>query len=181
MFLAMLLSGCANGDGPASAGLPALDKLPSMPLLPALAGTENVEGSPTEVYTEVARGVLTCWFGATGPLKQDYIYHADAEPPSKGGASEIDIRTRDNTVADPRSLRAFRVGILPGLDRTHIEVENFKLPEPLSDKLKADVVRWAAGTEGCGEPAQTAGWATADTTKPAPGNKPQKQKTAKKP
>lgn len=177
----LLLQACASESTPGTSGLPALDKLPSLPILPSLAGTEEISGSPTEVYTSIARGVLTCWFGATGPLKQDYIYHADADPPSKGGASEIAIRTRDREAADPRSLRAFRIGIAPGAERTHVEVENSTLPEPLAEHLKADVVRWAAGNEGCGEPAMTAGWSTSDSTKAPPLAKPAVQKTAKKP
>lgn len=177
----LLLQACASEGPTGTSGLPALDKLPDLPSLPSLAGTETITGSPTEVYTSIARGVLTCWFGATGPLKQDYIYHADADPPSKGGASEISIRTRDKEADDPRSLRAFRIGIAPGAERTHVEVENSKLPDPLAEQLKADVARWSAGQEGCGDPTMTAGWSTSDSTKPPPPAKAAAQKTAKKP
>ncbi len=40
--------------------------------------------SPTDVYTRIARGALTCWFGAAGPLKGTHIYHAEAAPASQG-------------------------------------------------------------------------------------------------
>ena len=125
-------------------------------------------GSPTEVYTRVARGALTCWFGASGPLKGPYIYHAEADPPSKGGRADIVIRTRDTTAADPRSLKAFAVTITPGGDGTHVDVENAKIAEPLAARLTADVHRWAADEEGCGEAPVTAGWGA---QAPAPAGK----------
>ena len=135
---------------PAGAAAPAAAV--SLPNLSALTNlTKGVPvGSPTDVYTRVARGALTCWFGASGPLKGPYIYHADAEPPSKGGRAEIVIRNRDATAADPRSLKAFSVGILPSSDGTRVDVENATIPEPLATRLGADAYRWAAGEEGCG-------------------------------
>lgn len=159
---ALVLPGCAGDGGPAPAGLPSLDKLPD---LPTLTGTEHITGTPTEVYTSIARGALTCWFGAAGPLKGPYIYHAQADPPSKGGRSEIVIRSRDETASDPRSLRAFRVAIFPGAERTQVEVENFTVPAPLADRLKADTARWARGQEGCGEAPMTAGWSATEADK----------------
>jgi hypothetical protein len=170
-----LLAACSTGSGTTlTSGLPeqgeqavaptpaAEPGLPAFPSISALTtGASQPVGSATEVYTRVARGALTCWFGASGPLKGPYIYHADAEPPSKGGRAEIVIRTRDKDAADPRSLKAFRVGIQPGGAGTQIEVENVKITEPLATRLKADVERWAADQEGCGEAPITAGWAAA--------------------
>lgn len=148
----------------------------ALPDLSALANlTKGVPvGSPTEVYTRVARGALTCWFGASGPLKGPYIYHADAEPPSKGGRADIVIRNRDANAADPRSLRAFRVGISPDSDGTRVDVENATIPEPLATRLGADARRWAAGEEGCGETPIIAGWSPspgADSSKTKDGPK----------
>jgi hypothetical protein len=121
---------------------------------------ELVVGTPTEVYTRIARGVLTCWFGAAGPLKAGYIYHADAEPASKGGNSEIKILTRDAEAADPRSIRAYRIAIAPSSDgKTKVEIENVRLPEALASRLKEDVERWSGDDEGCGKAPVTAGWA----------------------
>ena len=152
-----------------SAAAPSSGLADSLPNLSALTNlTKGVPvGSPTDVYTRVARGALTCWFGASGPLKGPYIYHADAEPPSKGGRAEIDIRNRDATAADPRSLKAFRVGISPSSDGTHVDVENATIPEPLATRLGADAHRWAAGEEGCGEAPVVAGWSAAPGTDPA--------------
>lgn len=117
-----------------------------------------VVGTPTEVYTRIARGVLTCWFGAAGPLKGGYIYHADAEPASKGGSSEIKILTRDAAAEDPRSIRAYRIGIYPSDGKTKVEIENVRLSEPLALRLKEDIERWSADEAGCGTPPVTAGW-----------------------
>jgi hypothetical protein len=117
-----------------------------------------VVGTPTEVYTRIARGVLTCWFGAAGPLKAGYIYHAEAEPASKGGSSEIKIMTRETAADDPRALRAYRIAIAPSGDKTKVEMENVRIPEPLAARLKLDVERWSSDEAGCGEAPVTAGW-----------------------
>ncbi len=141
-----------------------------------LTPQDLVVGTPTEIYTRVARGVLTCWFGADGPLKSQYIYHADAEPASRGGRSEIKIMTRDTTTADdPRALRAYRVLIQPSGNQAKIEVENTRLPEPLAQRLKSDVERWARDEPGCGEGPVTAGW-NADSAS-APASKAPAEKT----
>ena len=55
---------------------------------PAMA-LEQGAGSATEIYSRIATGAMGCWFGASGPLKKDYIYHADADAPSRGGKAEI--------------------------------------------------------------------------------------------
>ena len=153
-----------------SASASVLTSLPDLPSMSSLTkGARLPAGSPTDVYTRVARGALTCWFGASGPLKGPYIYHAEAEPPSKGGRAEIVVRTRDLTAADPRSLKAFRVGIEAGGEGTKVDVENVKIPEPLATRLTADVHRWAADEEGCGEAPVTGGWAAAPAADPKAG------------
>lgn len=157
--------------------MPSLPELGNLPDLPALStASAQAPGTPTEIYTRIARGALNCWFGADGPLKGDYIYHAEADPPSKGGKSEIAIRTRDPTAQDPRSLKAFRIGIVPGPERTDIDVENFKIPEPLAARLKDDVKRWAADQEGCGTSPLTTGWGTAESAASAAKKGPAKSK-----
>lgn len=191
----MALAACStDGGSELTSGLPgqvqsasALPVLPNLAALPSMADlTADLTkaaalpvGSPTDVYTRVARGALTCWFGASGPLKGPYIYHADAEPPSKGGRAEIVIRARDRMAADPRSLKAFSVAIEPGGEGTKLTIENAKIPEPLATRLTADVRRWAADDEGCGEAPVTAGWTAAPAAPSAPkaGNKSQPKKT----
>ena len=138
----LLVGACANASAPT---------LPSLPEIAAALSLDEDEvvGSPTEVYARVARGALSCWFGTSGPLKADYIYHASAEPASKGGKSEIVIRERDRTSEHPKGLRAFRVAIAPKGETAHVAVENLKMPEPLGRAMDDDVRRWAAGGIGC--------------------------------
>lgn len=140
-----------------------------------LTPQDMVVGTPTEVYTRLARGALTCWFGAGGPLKAAYIYHAEAEPASKGGNSEIKIMTRDAEADDPRALRAYRVGIIPSDGKTKVEIENVRIPEPLATRLKSDIQRWSRDEPGCGENPVTAGWSAeqvVDTKPKAKAKKP---------
>ncbi|MDQ8700152.1 hypothetical protein [Hyphomicrobium sp. LHD-15] len=168
-LVALAVAGC-SADGPSPIlSLPTAAELNTQnaqsennttsALSAILMPKELVVGTPTEVYTRIARGVLTCWFGAAGPLKAEYIYHADAEPASKGGNSEIKILTRDAEAADPRSVRAYRIAIAPSEGKTKVEIENVRLPEPLATRLKQDVERWSGDEEGCGKTPVTAGWA----------------------
>jgi hypothetical protein len=166
LSLAALGSAC-TADMPAPLlGLPKPDEQNSQnadnsasPLSAILMPKEKVVGTPTEVYTRIARGVLTCWFGAAGPLKAGYLYRAEADPASKGGNSEIKILTRDTEAEDPKSVRAYRIAIAPSDGKTRVEMENVRLPEALASRLKEDVERWSGDEEGCGRTPVTAGWA----------------------
>ncbi len=166
LALSLGLVGCA-GEGPS---LPGTAGLPDVAAIkPAIAPADGPRpvGPPTEIYTRVARGILTCWFGANGPLKPAYIYHADAAPPSKGGGSVISIHTRDAEVSDPRSIKAWKLAIVPAPEGTTLEVENKKLPPEQAERLERDVRRWAAGEEGCGEAPVMGGWGS-QAASPAP-------------
>lgn len=166
----VFLCGC-GGTAPE---LPAVGSL-QLPELPSLTGTKIV-GTPTELYTRIARGAVTCWFGATGKLKGRHIYHADAEPESKGGAAQIIIFSKDySQSADPRALKAFQIAIKPTGGTPELGVENFKIEEPLASQMKTDVARWAAGDDGC-EGAIVQGW---DARQPAKAQEKPK-KSAKK-
>jgi hypothetical protein len=173
--------GCSSNGGAPLPALPAAAELSetSQPsALQALLTKGKITGTPTEVYTRIARGVLTCWFGAAGPLKSAYIYHAEAEPASKGGRSEIKIMTREADADDPRALRAYGIVIEPGDGAAKVEVENRKLTEPLAQRLTADVERWSTQDDAeCGEGPTTAGWAA----EPAVDIKAAKKAKAKKP
>jgi hypothetical protein len=185
-----LLAGCANGPSPLTA-LPKIGDVTTAATPPSpepsegaastltalLSSSDNVVGSPTDVYTRIARGVLTCWFGAAGPLKTTHIYHAAADPASKGGKSEIEIFQKDPTASDPRSLRAYRVAILPSGSTAKVEVENIKIAEPLASRLGADVLRWSKAEGGCGDSPVTGGWAAHELAPaPEPSAKKAKQK-----
>lgn len=164
VLLAGNLAAACSGDGGSTAlGLPSAADLSIGSLPAALVPAEGrIVGSPTDVYTRVARGALTCWFGAAGPLKSHYIYHADADPPSKGGRSEIVLFEKDPAAEDPRSMRAYRLVISLVDEKTKLEIENLKVAEPLAARLKSDIDRWAANEEGCGEGPITAGWSAAE-------------------
>lgn len=183
-LLALILA--APGAGCAGLSLPALPspeeigrdekREPPSGLQAMLIPSGRVVGTPTEVYTRIARGVLTCWFGADGPLKSAYIYHAQADPASKGGNAQIRIMTRDHEASDPRALRAYLIAISPGEGVTKVEVENRRLPEPMAVRLKEDIDRWATGQDGCGEGPVTAGW----SAEPAPETPNQQKDKGKK-
>lgn len=158
----------------ANVALPKVE-LPKMELPePALP----VVGTPTEVYTRVARGVLNCWFGASGPLKGNYIYHADAESPARGGKAEIAVHERDREAKDPRGGRALKIFIVPEGDGTRLTYENHKLPPNLADAMRKDVDRWAADRMGCEPASPNSAWTAVTlapaTAKPQPAAAPSK-------
>jgi hypothetical protein len=137
---AILAGGCSNASPP------------SLPSLSDITGTVSegpVVGDPTEVYSRVARGAMACWFGTAGPLKADYVYHAEAEPAGLGGKAEILIHERDRSKDTQKGEKAFRVGIAKEGEATSLTVENFKLPGPMAKSMEADVRRWGAGSIGC--------------------------------
>ena len=139
-LLSLLVGGCSGNT-------------PSLPALPQLTGTVTeapIVGSPTEVYERVARGAMSCWFGTNGPLKANYVYHAEAEPAGKGGKAEIVIHERDRRPTEnPKGIRAYRVAITPEDGQTTLVFENLKLPEPVAKAMEADARRWGTGALGC--------------------------------
>lgn len=167
LALAASLGACAGGGETGSLVLPSM-ALPKMELpkvdvskieLPkvTLEPGHPVVGTPTEVYTRVAQGAVTCWFGAHGPLKGRYIYHASAESPSRGGRAEISVHERDDLSKDPRGGRALKIFIAPEGEQTLVSYENQRISSELSDAMRRDVDRWAGGKTGCEPiPAQTA-------------------------
>ena len=173
----LALSGCANmSDGP---GL-SLPALPSVASISAIgAGTsERPVGSATDLYARVGRGAMACWFGANGPLKLGYIYHAEAEPASRGGGSEIIIHQREVGQPNPRGPKAYRIKIDPAGEAATIATENLKMPEASGRAMTADVERWSKGEAACAGSSAVAGW----SPKAAEDQKaPAKVASAKKP
>jgi hypothetical protein len=146
---------------------------PSLPAISQIIGVVSeapIVGTPTEVYERVARGAMTCWFGTGGPLKAGYVYHAEAEPASKGGKAEILIHERDRTSDNPRGPKAYRISIAPDGEVSKVEIENLKLPEPQAKSMEADVHRWGAGAIGCAD-ADGGGWSP---NAPDPASEPKK-------
>jgi hypothetical protein len=64
----------------------------------------------------------------------------------------ISIHQRDREATDPRSIRAWKLAIIPDPEGTKVEIENFKLPPEIAEPLARDARRWAAGEENCSEP-----------------------------
>jgi hypothetical protein len=108
-----------------------------------------VAGTPTDVYAAVASGMLRCWLGAGGPLKATHVFHADAAPPSEGGAAEIVLHERDPSMRDQRGARAFRVALAAEGGSVRVAVTAIKIAAPLSELMARDVATWASGGSGC--------------------------------
>lgn len=124
--------------------------------------TTIAAGTPTEVYALVAGGALRCWLGADGPLKASHVFHAEAAPPTEGGAAEIVLHERDPSLRDQRGPRAFRVSLTSDPGGVRVATVAIKVAAPLSELMVADVAAWARGGAGCRarslrpEPAQSA-------------------------
>jgi hypothetical protein len=158
---ACLLGGCSGELTTSSLSAP-------LALTPVSSGSGRVATSATELYTRVARGALNCWFGRSGALKRDYIYHADAHPPSRGGGADIGIHVRDLTAPSPRGVRAFRVLIASDGSAATYAVENLRMPETQAARMTRDVERWAVEEAGCGGAAPLGGWGAEAASAPAP-------------
>ena len=110
--------------------------------------TERVE-PPVEIYSRIARGALRCWFGMQGSLKKTHVFHADVSSQTTGGGAEIAIYERDKTGQAPRSIRAFRISIAASGNGSHVQPENFRMPENVARDMAADVGRWTQGQDDC--------------------------------
>ena len=108
-----------------------------------------VPGSPTDVYALVARGALRCWFGADGPLKPTHVFHAEAESPAKGGAAEMVLHERDETLRDKRGARAFRVSFAGEPAGVRVAVAIPKMDQQLALLMVKDVEAWTKGGTDC--------------------------------
>ena len=171
-LVAIAVAGCGSTapELPSMAlpSMPKLDvpKLPDMtpPPEPVVQHDQPI-GSPTEIYSRVALGANSCWFGGDGPLKKDYIYHAEADAPSRGGKAEITIHKRDPSQPNPRGAKAFKVKIERNAELTTLVTENISMAEPMASGMVSDVGRWSKGDQGCAGSSTVAGWGT---PKPAP-------------
>lgn len=158
------LAACSSLGGDSS-GQSSFVKLPTIESVAAIGvGTNDKPvGSATEVYARVARGANQCWFGADGPLKKDYVYHADADAPSRGGKAEIVLHERDRSKPNPRGPKAYRIKIDPVGEAATLQTENLKMPEAVATSLAADVGRWSKGEQGCAGTTTAVGWSPQDT------------------
>ena len=174
VMCAVAHGGCASDVTPGSDALEAAQTaLPTLTLPELGTSPPAIRGSPTEVYTRIARGAVTCWFGAHGPLKGTHVYHAVANPPSKGGQARILIHKLDASRKDKRGVRAYAVDIVPEGKTARLEIQNAKMEEPRGSEMAQDARRWASGQEGCVAKPVAAGW---DTQAPAKATKKRKAK-----
>ncbi len=147
------LAGCSNSPlttaDLGSTASKAIAALPKPNLALPINSYKPPVGSPTTVYTRVARGALSCWFGAHGPLKHTHRFHAQAEPPSKGGHSRITIYKNPKDKSRALGDRAFAIQIVPDGTSAKLLIENTSLSKVQVRKYSADAARWAANEEGC--------------------------------
>jgi hypothetical protein len=151
--------------------------LPSLPVIDVTAGEPGrVSGPPSEIYRLIASGSARCWFAPRSPLKTTHIFHADAEPPAKGGAVEVAVLVRDLAAPKPWGPRAFRVMLTADGDYTAINVQNLSMDAEVAAQMRADVFHWAQDGRQCKlkPPPEEAG-------PPPPPAKAAKVKVAKKP
>ncbi len=119
-------------------------------------------GSATDIYSQIARGAMACWFAVNGPLKKDYIFHATADAPSRGGKAEVVIHRRDPTQPNPRGVKTYVVEIKPtGETTANVSAENRQMSDAYASAMTADITRWAKGEEGCASTSAVAGWVPA--------------------
>ena len=111
--------------------------------------TVMAKGRPTEIYELVARGVLGCWLGGTGPLKASHVFHAEAAPPAAGGAAEIVLHERDASFRDQRGARAFQVAFASAPAGAQVGIANIKMASAVGEAMTKDVESWAGGGTGC--------------------------------
>ncbi len=171
VLTAAALAGCASDISANKDTLEAAKtEFPSLSLpdlaLPDLGSTTpRIHGSPTEIYTRIARGAVTCWFGAHGPLKATHVYSAVAKPPSQGGQARILIHKKDTSLRDKRGARAYAIDIIPEGKTAKLEIQNALMREPRGANMANDARRWAAGLEGCVAKPVAVGWDAEDKSK----------------
>jgi hypothetical protein len=160
LCIAVMLGGCANQLKPEDLAAGATGALAAIPKAAAqlAEGLKKPVGTPTEVYSRVAQGALTCWMGPYGRLRATHLFQAEAEPPHKGGRSEISIHERIPDAPNKPGKRVFEVIIQADGQSTIVEARNLRLPVAQGDAMQQDVQRWAANEEGCLPDGVTAGW-----------------------
>ena len=176
-----LVAGCAGGGAqiqPLSvAESPPVGALPDSAVVPI----DQPVGSATDLYTHIAQGAMSCWFAVGGPLKSDYIFHATADAPSRGGRAEIIIHRRDPTQPNPRGAKSYRIEIEPkGESAATVATENLRMPDAFAGAMREDISRWSKGDQGCATSSTVVGWVPAPPAPPAPAGKPKQTKAKKK-
>lgn len=159
LVLACSLAACTGGPSP-------LPKLAAAPVAGSPQPTvgsvglepNSIRAGSTEVYSRIARGANTCWFGARGRLAKSHVFFADAAPSASGGKVEITIHERAVDQPRPWGYRAFRIHLSesPAFDgssggNTSVSVENLRMTDDEAARMRKEVLQWAAGVEGCSQ------------------------------
>jgi hypothetical protein len=155
--------------------------LSSLPKLPTITGHSSSHGESThEIYSRVARGAKTCWFGPGKPLVKGYVFEGEAASDVDGGAAEVAVHVRTPDQPNPRGGKVFIVSITKVADGSKLEMESRRIPDTMAEQLRADVARWAkTGSVECGT-VTIPGAEVAANTPPLPERKPAVKKTKTK-
>ena len=162
------LGGCSSLTPPTLSGAPKVQPAAADAASPsgqpnAYESAFMVPGTPTSIYTLVARGVLNCWLGASGPMGATHVFTAEAAPPNQGGAAEIVLHERDPSFRDQRGPRALRLRFERAQGGVRVGFVNLRLGAALAEAMSQDAATWAKGGSGCrlkelSEPPQLTGW-----------------------
>lgn len=176
-----LSSGTPSEPPPSTGAGTAASASPAGNSEPAGVPVSGAVGSATDIYAHIARGAMACWFAVNGPLKKNYIFHAAAEAPSRGGGGQavITIHERDPSQANPRGVKAYVVEIQPaGEASANVRVDNRKMSDAYAAAMTDDISRWAKGEEGCTGPSTPVAWApkSLEAVAEAPAKKSKKAK-----
>jgi hypothetical protein len=181
---ALTLAGCGGTDLLNTSSLPTLPTLPDLPKLPAaiaITGHSSSHSENThEIYSRVARGAKTCWFGPGKPLVKGYVFEGEAASEADGGAAEVAVHVRTPDQPNPRGGKVFIVSITKVADGSKLEMESRRIPDQMAEQMRANVARWAkSGTVEC-SPVTVPGAEVAANTPPLPERKPAVKKTKSK-
>ena len=107
-------------------------------------------GTPILLYSHIARNIKQCWLKQPKPLLDKHVFYATATPNAAGGQAVITLN--ELTKDGKKGLTAFKVEFLP-LDggKTNVRVDNYRMPEDLAKRLKANVRFWSSGRVSCNE------------------------------
>jgi hypothetical protein len=153
LSLAALAGACASSGLPKLAtGAAQIETSAAGSSDPASGSYETVTtapGDPTTTYTQLARAIHACWFGAGGPLTNTHVFRAEAQSPTKGGQAEIIIHERDVAFTDQRGPQALRIAFENAAGVTRVGTKVLKLPPGYAEPMTRDVEAWAKGGTGC--------------------------------
>jgi hypothetical protein len=181
VLVAVMFPGCGGTDLLKTSSLSALPELPKLPSSIAITPHSSSHGESThEIYSRVARGAKTCWFGPDKPLVKGYVFDGESASDADGGAAEVAVHVRTPDQPNPRGGKVFIVSITKEGDGSKIEMESRRIPDAMAEQLRANVARWAkTGSVECSA-VTVPGEEVAANTPPLPERKPAVKKATSK-